>query len=169
MLSPPLRSFSQSTLSNPVYLSFSSFYFFPFFLSLLFLLTSSDLFIYVSIFIQEKSTSSVLASPVPVATVTTVSIVSNDQFNSLDVPFANELAGNAVSVEPVELSHYHFEEVLQSVEQIADPTIPLRDVPNSHVKILATSTHSIAFAYRNRMIAVKSSADCSPTILRSKM
>lgn len=56
--------------------------------------------------------------------------------DALDAPLAEELAIRAVGVQPAGLSHYCYEEGRLSVEQIMDPTFPLRNISGSRVKTL---------------------------------
>lgn len=81
--------------------------------------------------------------------------MSDDKVDALDAPLANELENRAVIMQLVELrelSHYRSRNVWMSLEQIADPTFPLRNVQSSHVMDLAASMRAFPLFYRNGMI-----------------
>lgn len=81
-----------------------------------------------------------------------LTVVSDVEVDALDAPLGNERAHSPVHVQPIKLSHYRYEEVLMSVEQIADLTLPLHYIQSSHAKSLDVSMCALAFNYRNGMI-----------------
>lgn len=94
------------------------------------------------------STSSTPASPISGANAISESMVlTNGQFHSMDVPLENELAYIAVKVWPVELSRCRYEKVWRSVELIADPTFPSRDIERNHFEMVVSSIHVLSFDY----------------------
>lgn len=88
-------------------------------------------------------------------------MVSDDNFDALSAVLANDPTSSTVNRQQVDLSHYRYEEVTLSVEQIADPTFPLRDIQSSCVKILVALMSVLAFDYRKRTITVTRSAVCN--------
>lgn len=72
------------------------------------------------------------------------------------------LAGSAVSVQLMELSHWSYEE-LTRVEQIAYPTFSLRDIQSGLVRSLVVSMCALGLNYRNRMITVTRAVECNRT------
>lgn len=93
--------------------------------------------------------------PILGATVNTdLLLISDDEFDTFNAPLVNDLASSAVILEPVELSHYHYEEVWMSVDQIPSSTYPLRDIQSSQVKCLIVSIRAFALDNRNEVMAV---------------
>lgn len=90
-------------------------------------------------------------------------MASDGELDALDALLSTNLTGSAVSVHHVELRDYCFKDVWLSVEQIAIPTFPLRNVYGNHVKILVATMRTFAQDSHNGMIAVKGSAKCSST------
>lgn len=111
------------------------------------------------------STPSTPASPVASRNVISVPIlVLDDELTTMDTLLANELAGSAFNMQVVELRQYRCEEVSLSVEQIGDPTLPVRNVKNSRVRSMGLSMRELTFDYGNGMNAVTWSVACYPTV-----
>lgn len=85
----------------------------------------------------------------------------DDKFDALDVPLTDELAGSAVSLQQAELRHYYYGKVYISVEQNANPILPLNTIQSSHVKSLASSMRAFSFGYRNRKISATWYGKCN--------
>lgn len=67
-----------------------------------------------------------LSSPFIGATVDRDPILlSDEELDALGAPLANKLAGSAVNLHPVELSHFWYDGVWMSVWQIVEPKFPL--------------------------------------------
>lgn len=99
---------------------------------------------------EIMSISSIPASPFSGFNATpSPTVVLNDTLHALDRALANKLAGSAVSLQPVELRHYGYEEVRLSVEQNADTIFPLRDVKSNQVSSLVALILQIIFDYRH--------------------
>lgn len=89
-------------------------------------------------------------------------MLSDDDRYSLSIPLANELAGSAVNEHPLRLSHYHYEAVCMSVEEIAKPTFRLRDIQICQVKTLGVPIRPPASDYHNGMIIATWSVKRNP-------
>lgn len=89
-------------------------------------------------------------------------IVSDYDFDVLDVPLPNALSGSTVNVHQVELSHHSYEEVWLAVEEIVDPEFLLRDIRSSYIKSPVAPMRAIAIDFLDRMITVTWSAECNP-------
>lgn len=101
--------------------------------------------------------------PVLGVTVNADPFVASDEFDYLDTPLDNELAGSSANVQPVELSHHSQEELWRNVKQIVDPTSPLLGIPSSRVKILFTLTRTHYLDYRDEAPTATWSAECNPS------
>lgn len=111
-------------------------------------------------------------SPEPVFSVTGDNLIpvipdlivkSDDRFNALDAPLATELACCALNVQPVEVSHYCYEEVWLSIQQIACATFRLRHIQWDHIRSLVSSICALSFDYHNGTITVTWTVECNST------
>lgn len=89
-------------------------------------------------------------------------VVSDDELVSLHTSYVIEIAGSTINVQLVELNYYHYEEVWMGVDQIADPTSPLRDIQISYVRNLGVLVPGLVFDYHNGIITVTLSAEFNP-------
>lgn len=113
-----------------------------------------------SSFHPKMPVSAVPSPPILDATVNTHPIgTSDDEFDAIDSPLANEHTGSAVNQQLVELSHYCWKEVWMSLWKSADPKFPLGDKPNSHIRSLVASMSVLGFAYFNGMLTTRWSAE----------
>lgn len=55
-------------------------------------------------------------------------MVSDDDYHALVAPLSHDPKGTEVNEQSVLLSYYRSEEVLMSVEHMAGPAVPLRDI-----------------------------------------
>lgn len=66
-------------------------------------------------------------------------MASDDEFDALKAPLVNTLVDKSVDALPAEPSHYSYESVWLSIEQIADRPFPPRDAQSGQVKRLFAS------------------------------
>lgn len=93
----------------------------------------------------------------------------DDEVAALNALLDNQIASSAVNVQFVKLRKYCYEGRLMSVEQTADPTLPLRDVQHSHVKDTITFLRALVPGYRSVMFTTMWMAKQTPWKHRQKM
>lgn len=110
------------------------------------------------------SISSVFSFPVLGATVNDDQLVASDEeFVAFDALLANEIASSTVRVQLVGLSHYRYEAVRMSTEQIRNLTFPLHDIQRRDVKDLVATMPALGFDYHIVMITAMWPVECKPT------
>lgn len=90
-------------------------------------------------------------------------VMSDDEFNALDDPGGDELAGSAVIELYVNLRNSCYEEVRKGVEQIADPMFPPQDIMSSYVISLVVFVCAPDFDDLNGTTPLTCSVQCNLT------
>lgn len=86
-----------------------------------------------------------------------------DECDAMGTSLVNELACSAFIFQQAKLRYYRYKEMGITLDQLAATIFPLRDIHSSHVKSLADWMRSLAFYYRNGVLTVTWSAECSLT------